>query len=91
MTKEEVQRLISAVTNIKHKAILCTIYSCGLRLIECLNLKVMDIESDKMLIKIEQLKGKKDRYVPLSNSLLFLLREYYKIYQPKLYLFEGNK
>lgn len=91
MSKEEVQRLISSVSNIKHKAILCTIYSCGLRLSECLNLKLKDIQSDKMVIKIEQSKGKKDRYVPLSNSLLHLLREYYKIYQPKLFLFEGEK
>lgn len=67
MSKEEVQRLFSAVTSLKHKAILCTIYDCGLWLSECLNLKVKDIESDKMLIKIEQSKGKKDRYVPLSN------------------------
>ncbi|MCX7611554.1 MAG: tyrosine-type recombinase/integrase [Ignavibacterium sp.] len=91
MSKEEVQKLISSTINIKHKAILCTIYSCGMRLSECLNLKIKDVQSDKMIIKIEQSKGKKDRYVPLSNSLLLLLREYYKIYHPKVYLFEGDK
>lgn len=91
MSKEEVQRLISAVTYIKHKSILCNIYSCGLRLSECLKLKLIDIESVKMLIRIEQSKGKKDSFVPLSKSLLFMLGEYCKIHKPEFYLFEGER
>ena len=87
---EEVKKVIGAVENIKHKAILSLIYSCGLRINECINIKLSDIDSSRMLIKIVQSKGKKDRYVQLSPKLLELLRIYYKSYKPKEYLFQGQ-
>lgn len=87
---EEVKKVIGAVENIKHKAILSLIYSCGLRINECINIKLSDIDSSRMLIKIVQSKGKKDRYVQLSPKLLELLRIYYKSHKPKEYLFQGQ-
>lgn len=90
MTQEEVRRLLSAVTNLKHKAILETIYSSGIRLQEGLNLKVGDIDSTHMRLKVEQGKGKKDRYTILSKTTLATLRKYYQHYRPKEYLFNGK-
>jgi site-specific recombinase XerD len=87
---EEVKKVIGVVENIKHKAILSLIYSCGLRISECINLKITDIDSSRMLIKIVQSKGKKDRYVQLSPKLLDLLRVYYKKYKPTNHLFQGQ-
>lgn len=87
---EEVKRVLDSIDNIKHKAIISLIYSCGLRISECINLKISDIDSSRMLIKIIQGKGKKDRYVQLSTKLLLLLREYYKEYKPKTHLFQGQ-
>ncbi|MGB9701451.1 MAG: site-specific tyrosine recombinase/integron integrase, partial [Candidatus Kapaibacteriota bacterium] len=91
LDKSEVQLLINSIQNLKHKSITSLIYSAGLRLNEVIELKVGDIDSKRMLIKIVQSKGKKDRYVMLSDRILSLLREYYTDYQPKLYLFEGQK
>ncbi len=87
---EEVKNVIESVENVKHKAILSLIYSCGLRISECINLKISDIDSSRMLIKIAQSKGKKDRYVQLSPKLLELLRIYYKSYKPNEHLFQGQ-
>ena len=87
---EEVKRVLDSIDNIKHKAIISLIYSCGLRISECINLKISDIDSSRMLIKIVQGKGKKDRYVQLSTKLLLLLREYYKEYKPKEHVFQGQ-
>ena len=87
---EEVQRLLSTVKNLKHKAILITIYSAGLRISEVLELKMSDIQSDRMLIMVRNTKGKKDRTTLLGNKTLQILREYYKQYKPKDYLFEGQ-
>lgn len=86
---KEVSRILDNVVNLKHKAILSTIYSGGLRMSEVLNLRIHDIDSDRKLIKIVQTKGKKDRYVMLSDKLLVLLREYFLKYKPKEYLFEN--
>jgi site-specific recombinase XerD len=69
---------------------LATIYGGGLRLSECLHLTIKDIDTQRMLIKITQSKGNKDRYVPLSKNLLQLLRDYWKVYKTKHYLFEGQ-
>lgn len=91
LSKEEVQKIIRCCNNIKHKAILATIYGGGLRLSDCLHLTIKDIDSQRMLIKITQSKGNKDRYVPLSKNLLQLLRDYWKVYKTKHYLFEGQK
>jgi site-specific recombinase XerD len=90
LSKSEVKAMILSTKNLKHKAILSLIYSCGLRVSECINLKLTDIDSNRMMIRIKQSKGAKDRYVPLSNSLLLLLREYYKKYNPAIYLFNGQ-
>lgn len=86
---QEVQRLIGAIHNIKHKAAVTLLYSSGLRLGECVTLKPHHIESGRMKVRVEQGKGKKDRYTILSHRALELLREYYKVCRPKNWLFEG--
>ncbi|MGM0509019.1 MAG: site-specific tyrosine recombinase/integron integrase, partial [Fusobacteriota bacterium] len=90
LSKKEVKKLINSVKNLKHKTIISLIYSGGLRISEVVNLKIRDIDSDKMIINIRGGKGKKDRIVGLSNNLLELLREYYKQYSPSKYLFNGQ-
>ena len=67
-----------------------TIYSAGLRISECINLKIKDIDSNRMQIRIEQSKGKKDRYTLLAIKTLEILRAYFKEYKPKEFLFEGQ-
>lgn len=89
LSEEEVSKLISVTTNLKHKSILVTIYSCGLRLSELLNLKMTDIQSDRHLLLVRDAKGKKDRTTILSDTTIQLLRKYYLVYRPKVYLFEG--
>lgn len=81
---------LSSIDNVKHKAILTLAYSTGLRVSELLSLSVQDIDSKRMLIHVVNGKGKKDRYVPLSDNVLTLLRLYYKEFKPKGYLFEGQ-
>lgn len=90
-SKEEIRQLLESTDNIKHRAILMTIYSCGLRLNELLNLKIKDIRSSEKIIRINQSKGNKDRIVSLPDKLLDILREYYLVYKPTNYLFEGEK
>jgi len=90
LSKEEVQSILKNTINIKHKAALSLIYSCGLRRSELLNLKLKDIDSKRNLLIIRKAKGNKDRIVPLSTKVLELLRTYYKQYKPKEYLFEGQ-
>lgn len=82
---------LSGIENLKHRAILSVTYSVGLRVSEIINLKIEDIDSKRMVIHIKNAKGKKDRIVPLSNNILELLREYYKEYTPREYLFNGQK
>ena len=91
LSVEEVLSLISQITNIKHRCIVGLLYSSGLRRSEVLALKPTDINSKRMLVKIKQGKGNKDRYTVLSKIALHDLRKYYKRYQPKTYLFEGPK
>ena len=91
LSKEEIKAILEAHSNIKHKAMLSLIYSCGLRRSELLHMKPTDIDSKRNIVIIRQSKGKKDRITPLSPKILDLLREYYKQYKPKLYLFEGQK
>jgi integrase/recombinase XerD len=76
LSKQEVMRIINAAVNLKNKAIIQTIYSAGLRLSELINLRIPDIDSKRMVIRVDQGKGKKDRYVMLSKILLSTLREY---------------
>jgi len=90
LAKEEVKAILNEVRNIKHKTILTLIYSAGLRVGEAINLKVCDIDSKRMQIRVRQAKGSKDRYVILSAVLLDLLRTYYNLYKPKDYLFPSQ-
>ncbi|GAA3592667.1 tyrosine-type recombinase/integrase [Flavivirga amylovorans] len=91
LSLNEVAKILNTTHNIKHKAILSIIYGAGLRISECVHLKVADIDSAQMRIIVRQGKGKKDRYSLLSKKLLALLRSYYKVYTPKQWLFEGPK
>jgi integrase/recombinase XerD len=90
LSKEEVKSILEAPTNLKHRAMLSLIYACGLRRSELLNLTLSDILSNRNLLFIRQSKGKKDRVVPISNRLIDILREYYKAFKPKAWLFEGQ-
>jgi len=89
LSKDEIEKILKATQNLKHKAILSLIYSCGLRRSELLNLEIKDIDSKRNLLIIRNAKGRKDRLVPLSVKTLDLLRNYYKQYKTKKYLFEG--
>jgi hypothetical protein len=88
--KEEVKAILNAHINIKLKMMLSLIYSCGLRCGELLALQPVHIDSKRNIILLKCAKGKKDRIIPLSPLILKMLREYYKIYKPKIYLFEGS-
>ena len=90
LSKEEVKAILDAHSNIKHSMMLSLIYSCGLRRSELLNLKPTDIDPKRKLVIIRQSKGKKDRVVPLSEKILPVLRQYYKLYKPAIWLFEGQ-
>jgi len=87
----EVEALFSVTDNIKHKAVLMIMYSSGLRISELMNLKITDIDSKRMMVYIRQGKGGKDRYSILSQRALQCLRQYWREYHPKEWLFEGNK
>ena len=78
LSPAEVGQFFQAITNLKHRAILMTAYAAGLRVSEVVSLRVEDIDSRRMVIRVRQAKGRKDRYVMLSPRLLDLLREYWK-------------
>jgi len=88
--KDFLLKQISKIENLKHKAIISLGFSVGLRVSEVINLKIEDIDSKRMIINIKNGKGKKDRIVPLSQNIFELLREYFKNYKPKEYLFNGQ-
>ncbi len=90
LSKEEVKRILGAPVNLKHRAMLGLIYACGLRRSELINLKPADIESSRGLLVVRQSKGNKDRVVPISPKVVEMLREYFKAYRPKEWLFEGR-
>lgn len=90
-SENEVTKIINAITNIKHKSMLMIGYAAGLRISEIINLKIKDIDSERMMLHIRNAKGKKDREVILSEMLLTVLRDYYKLYKPKEFLFEGQQ
>lgn len=90
LSEKEVWNIINSPKNIKHKAILWTIYSAGLRISELTRLRIVDIHSEDGYIFVKASKGKKDRKTILSPSLLPILREYYKKYKPSYWLFEGQ-
>jgi site-specific recombinase XerD len=91
LSPEEVAGLFHATTNLKHRALLMTMYSGGLRVGEVTHLRVRDIDSQRMVIRIEQGKGRKDRYVMLSPYLVSVLREYWKAFRPTDVLFASPK
>lgn len=88
---DEVKKIFSMIDNLKHKCLIYLIYSAGLRIGEVINLKIGDVDSKRMLLHIRGAKGKKDRYTILSPAVLVMLREYYKLYSPAEFLFEGIK
>ena len=89
MEVQEIYNVIAALKNVKHKTLITLLYSTGMRISEISNLKIMDIDSKLMRIKIVSGKGKKDRFVPLSPLVLDQLRTYYLLYKPVLFLFNG--
>ncbi|HAF29510.1 MAG TPA: integrase [Bacteroidales bacterium] len=91
LNQKEVKKLLDSVTNIKHRLILSIIYSSGLRLGESVNIKLSDLDTRRKLIFIRQAKGKKDRYSLLAENIIPLLKLYYTVYKPKVWLFENEK
>jgi integrase/recombinase XerD len=90
LSKEEVKAILDAHSNVKHKMMLSLIYACGLRRSELINLKPNHVDSKRNVLLIKLGKGKKDRLVPISDKTISLLRDYYKSYKPKTWLFEGQ-
>ena len=91
LSREEVAALIEKTTNLKHRALLMATYGGGLRLLEVCHLKLTDIDSSRMTLRVEQGKGAKDRYTLLSPRLLVELRRYWCVYRPKLWLFPSPR
>lgn len=91
LSREEVMRIIDAAANPRHRAVLLTIYAAGLRLSEACRLRVSDIDSERMTLRIEQAKGAKDRYALLSPKLLKELRVYWAAYRPQDWLFPSTR
>lgn len=89
-SREELKRLFTAPQRLKHSVLFSLIYSAGLRVSEVCSLKITDIDSDRMQIKVRQSKGNKDRYVILSEKVLIGLRKYFKSSKPKVFLFNGK-
>jgi site-specific recombinase XerD len=91
MSAQEIKTLIDSIKNIKHRTVVMLLYSTGMRLSEIAALKITDIDSKNMRIKVVQGKGAKDRYTILSEQVLQELRAYYIIYKPVIYLFNGTR
>lgn len=91
LAREEVARLIELTTNVKHRAMLMSAYGAGLRVSELCHLKLGDIDSARMMIRVEQGKGAKDRYTLLSPRLLRELRRYWALYRPQAWLFSATR
>jgi integrase/recombinase XerD len=90
LSKEEVKAILNSLINVKHRTMLSLIYACGLRRSELLNLKPTNIDSKRGILFVLNSKGKKDRIVPISENIIEMLRNYYKMYKPKEWLFEGQ-
>lgn len=90
LSKEEIAAILNQVVNIKQKTILMMAYACGLRVSEVVSLCLSDVDGKRMVIHLHGAKGKKDRIVGISPTLLVMLREYYRNYKPQKYLFEGQ-
>jgi len=91
LSPEEVLQFLSCVQSIKHRTILTVCYAAGLRISEAVHLKVADIDSERMVIRVEQGKGQKDRFVMLSPKLLKVLRAWWPVQKPKQWLFPGDR
>jgi integrase/recombinase XerD len=89
ISRDEVDQILSACKNLKHRTLLLTVYSAGLRVSEVVKLEPVHIERSRKMIRIEQAKGRKDRYTVLSNTLLKTLEEYWRAYRPGKWLFFG--
>lgn len=87
---EEVRLILNQINNLKHRAVFSLLYGCGMRVGEVLNLKFSDIDRARKVINIRQSKGNKDRAVMLSDNLISLLEEYYRIFKPEEYVFNGQ-
>ncbi len=90
LSQGEVARLLGGVENLKHRTLLMTLYGAGLRLSEALHLRVEDIDSQRMALRVRRGKGGKDRYAPLSATGVEQLREYWRQYRPAVWLFPGR-
>jgi len=90
MSAQEIRTLIDSIKNIKHRTVVMLLYSTGMRLSEIAALKIADVDSKSMRIKVVQGKGAKDRFTILSEQVLQELRAYYIIYKPVMYLFNGS-
>ena len=90
LSLEEVKLILERTKNLKHRAMLSLVYACGLRCGELLSLCPDHIDSKRRLVLIKNAKGRKDRVVPIGDKILNLLRDYYKLYRPGRYLFEGS-
>jgi site-specific recombinase XerD len=91
LSPDEIARLLAGAKNLYHRTLLLTLYGAGLRRSELARLKVRDIDSRRMVLRVEQGKGGRDRDVPLSPTLLAALREYYRWMRPRTYLFPGTR
>jgi integrase/recombinase XerD len=90
LSMEEVRKILDVIKNIKHRTMLSLIYGCGLRRSELINLQIKDVDSKRGFLIIKQSKGNKDRMIPISEEIVEMLREYYKLYRPEVWLFEGS-
>ena len=91
LSKEEVRRVIFAARNLKSQALIILLYGTGLRISEALSVKLDDINSDRLQLRVQCGKGGKDRYVVMPEQLIPVLRTYYKVYRPSVYIFNGEK
>jgi integrase/recombinase XerD len=91
LSPEEVQRLIAGAKNLYHRTLLLTLYGTGLRRAELCDLRVRNIDSQRMMLRVERGKGGRDREIPLSPTLLTALRDYYRWMRPQTYLFPGTR
>ena len=90
LSQQEVLQLLDAPTSLKHRALLATVYSSGLRVSEVVKIRPEHIESDNLRLRVEQSKGRKDRYTTMSSRCLDTLRDYWRAYQPGEWLFFGR-
>ena len=90
LSRHEVRRLLGGLDNLKHRTLLTTTYAGGLRVSEAVTLRISDIDSQRKVLRVDQGKGRKDRYVMLSETLIALLRQYWKAYRPRHWLFPGQ-